>query len=162
MASQSSQPQLSRAQREQEELNQRINEILFHDMQLQRTLWLVVMKHGGTVIINEKEANPLWDLKYERVKDNPDLLTISAATLPEVTPEQLDALQAKLLGTKADPGPAMDELKIGEYPKSYVVRSLMPRIVFTEDKGWITREAFDLLPKKQEPPQTQPPKSDAV
>ena len=159
-----SEPHLSKSQRDLAELEQRINEILFHSMQLQRTLWQVVTEHGGTVTIDEAALNPLWNLTYERMDGHKFLLKIAAGLLPEPTTEQLERLAAKLAGTKNPPDKAMDELGLGEYPRSYIVKSLLPFVVCTKDGTWLWRGVYDeLSSEKPEPPQgSQPPKSDAV
>lgn len=158
---------LTTRERQSQEVEQRINEILFHSMQLQRTLWLALRANGGVVTIDEAETDPLWNLEYHRPSEtNKTLLTISASLLPEATPEQLDKLAAALLGKKDDPSAEIDKVGLGEYPKSYTVKALQSRVIYATPAGakeneWMLRADYDKLPK-QEPPQTQPPAQNAV
>ncbi len=159
---QKSAPSLSRQQRQNQEVEQRINQILFHSMQLQRTLWLAAMESKGEIVIDESAIPPLWNLEYTRVPDHPSLLRIKASLLPEATPEQLDKLAAMLLGKKDDPSDAIDKVGLGEYPKSYTVKALQSRVIFAtpageKDNVWMTRADYDKHFPQTEPPQPQPP-----
>lgn len=160
-ASSSSQPHLSRSERERQDFTQRINEILFHSVQLQRTLWLVVREAGGKVTVNEKETDPLWNLSYHRSETSQDLLHIEATVLPEATEIQIAQMVTVLRGKKDHPAKAMDDAGLGEYPTSYVTKKLAPFIIFSEAGVWVDADKYvKPSPKAQEPP--QPTKTDAV
>ncbi len=149
---QKSAPSSSRRQTQQQEVEQRINEILFHSIQVQRTLWLAVKQSGGTIRIDESATEPLWNLTYVRVKDadgkDTSEIIINASLLPEATGEQLDKLAALLLGKKDDPSAAIDQVGLGEYPKSYTIKALQSRVIYAVPKGakesvWLARAEYD-------------------
>ncbi len=159
---------LTTRERQNQEVETRINEILFHSMQLQRTLWLALKANGGVVTIDEAATDPLWNLEYHRPSEtNKTLLTISASLLPEATPEQLDKLAAALVGKKDDPSAEIDKVGLGEYPKSYTVKALQTRVIFAIPPGekvsvWMTRADYDKHFPQSEPPQPQPTAQNGV
>ncbi len=157
--------QLNQSQRQNQEVEQRVNEILFHSMQLQRTLWLAVRQMGGSIKLDESATPPLWNLGYMRVKDaagkDTSEIVINATLLPEATEEQLGKLATLLLGKKDDPSAAIDQVGLGEYPKSYTIKALQSRVIYFVPKGqkdnvWMARAEFDAqnpAPISAAPPQ---------
>lgn len=117
-------------------------------VQLQRTVWLMAREAGGAMVIDEASMDPLWDLKYERVKGNPTLLKVEAAMLPEPTPEQITKLADRLRGTSKPPGDEMMNVGLVDYPFAYVVGRLSPLIVIHQGQ-WITRIQYEELPDSE-------------
>jgi hypothetical protein len=133
------------------EVEQRMMEILFQNIQQSRVLWQVVKKVGGTITIDESDVNPLFELKMSRPEGKPTEMILTAGLLPQMTAEQIEKMVEALLGTANDPGPAMDKNGLGAYPKSYVIGQLQPIIVF-DGKMWVKRSDFDEQQKTKQPP----------
>lgn len=144
-------PKLSAAQRREQEQEQVMNSIIAQSIQQQRTIWQMAKLAGGEVVINKEGTPPLWNLEFEEVKADPNLVRIKATLLPEPTTEQLATLATKLLGTRQHPADLMKEVGLPDHPFSYVSKLLSPTIVLHEGT-WISRADYDKIPK-------EPPKS---
>ncbi len=108
-------------------------------LQLERTIWLMAREHGGAIVIDEASLNPLWDIKYERVKvegkDHPSLLKITATQLPEPTDSQIKALADTLADQPEEATPqALLAVGLSNYPPSFVVARLAPLVVCRDGK----------------------------
>jgi hypothetical protein len=129
-------------------------------VQLSRTIHLLVSKYGvkqpdGTMAaeLDQESISPLWNLEYSKIPDTTAGLKIVASLYPEPTPDQLDQLAAKLLGTKDQINKHSIPLGI-KGPDPYLQRLLVTRVVAGEN-GWSP-------PKPQPPPEGQPPPDHVV
>ena len=98
-----------------------------HALQLERIIWLMATDKGGAMVVDEASINPLWNTKYERVKDHKTLLKISAECLPEPTEKQFEKLAALLDGKpQAEITSALLQVGLSLYPPVYVMARLAP------------------------------------
>lgn len=144
-----------------QELDKNLNTTLMQTIQQQRVIWQMAKASGGAIEIDQLSCPPLWNLRFEDVKEKKDHLRIIADLLPEPTEIQLEHLAQLLLGKRVHPGELTEQCGLGEYPTTYVIRALGPKVVLHEGT-WISRADYDKIPKQEPPTSPQPPKENAV
>lgn len=110
-------------------------QLMAQALQLQRTVWLLAKKAGGSVTIDEREMNPLWEIRYKREDGTPTAVTICAEQMPEPTEQQLTMLAQRLIGKKS--ALHLEALACGldGYPAAYMMARLAP-LVICQDGLW--------------------------
>lgn len=132
-------PKLSLRERREAQVREHLTELIAAEMQLKRTLWIVVRataratqtpdttseSTSPSVIVDQADLSQLWDLSFTEVEGEPTKLRIAANQLPEATEEQLCALFEKLNGTDKDPREFQKEIGLEFHPAGYIQAKLM-------------------------------------
>jgi hypothetical protein len=147
-------PKLSKRQREEVQRDEYFATIVSENLQLQRTLWLVLRTSGSqTATIDQKDMSLLWKLSRSSVPDEPSKITLTAELFPEATSEQIGKLRAGLLADPNRMEEIRSELGLADHPAGYLQGRLM------EGADGITWD--DALKKFRpiHPPAQEPPSS---
>lgn len=130
-------------------------QIVSENLQLKRTLWLVLRTSGNpTLTVDQKDMRLLWDLQYSSVPDEPNKLTLTANLLPEATDHDIARLREMLVDTDK----SLHEIRKGDVvnrpdlPLAYLQMRLMEGVEGiiwnSQSKKW-TRIP---LPAQEPPP----------
>lgn len=139
---------LTAAQRREQATQDLFTELVAKEMQLQRTLWLVLRtSEKPTITVDQKEMSLLWDLQYASVPGEPTKVTLTASLLPEATDVQIANLKTLLVDT-ADPLETLQkDSRVGlpHHPVGYLQGRLLEGedgIVWKDDvKKWVRRQS---------------------
>lgn len=137
--------QQTKAERLMAEQELNLSTVVMREIQQQRVLWQTIRQFGGSVTVDMEKVDPLWDLKFEAIdKTKPNVVTMTAALLPEPTQEQLEKLASLLLGTSQNPINVQAQVGLPDHPTSYLVARMTPIVVF-DGKKWLRRADYDSL-----------------
>jgi hypothetical protein len=125
---------MSARERREKELETFFTAVTSENMQLKRTLWLLLRTTGKvmqpdstapSVTLDQLEMSPLWDLKFTTPEDAPTKLTLTAQLLPDPSDAQMRALHEALSGTSRTIKECLDAAGLKEYPVGYLQSRLM-------------------------------------
>jgi hypothetical protein len=124
-------PKLSKRQREEKDRDEFFAQITSENLQLKRTLWLVLRTFAkqtameAQLTIDQAEMSLLWDLQYSEVEGAPTKLTLTAHLMPEASDEQIDQIRQALLADPAGLKAALDAAGLPNHPSGYLQGKLM-------------------------------------
>ena len=114
-------------------------------LQLERTIWLLVMKTGGPVTINEAAIDPLWKLEKARAANGE--LVLKAEAMEGPTAAQLDALVKALTGSSRQLFEVAREVGLDSFPPAFLQHRIADRLLFHAGT-WMNAELAQQMAKE--------------
>lgn len=114
-------------------------------LQLERTIWLLVMKTGGPVTVNEAAIDPLWKLEKSRTASGE--LVLKAEAMEGPTAEQLDKLVKALDGSSRTIHEVAAEVGLENFPPAFLQFRIGDRLLFYQG-GWMNADLVRQMDQK--------------
>lgn len=120
---------------QREMIEQMTSALVMENIQLRRTLWLVIRHWGGKTTIDETKCHPLWVLKKRRPEAGQ--LELYADTMPDPTGEQISALVELLNGSMTPMAEALQKTTLAEYNPAHMELLISNRLRRAENGYWV-------------------------